>query len=197
MPMEFLYLFLLSLLLINSFLVFLSKNPVYSVLFLILVFCNAASILIILHIEFLALLYIIIYVGAIAVLFLFVVMMLNVKIKKATNLYYLLTLVFFNIIFLFVLYSFLDNVFSFFKINAYINFNPDFFIVNVDNLSNIFVFGQVLYNYYLICFLLVGILLLVAMIGAIVLTLNFQSNRKNEIVFKQLSRSDNILSFIQ
>ena len=195
--MEFLYLFLLSLLLINSFLVFLSKNPVYSVLFLILVFCNAASILIILHIEFLALLYIIIYVGAIAVLFLFVVMMLNVKIKKATNLYYLLTLVFFNIIFLFVLYSFLDNVFSFFKINAYINFNPDFFIVNVDNLSNIFVFGQVLYNYYLICFLLVGILLLVAMIGAIVLTLNFQSNRKNEIVFKQLSRSDNILSFIQ
>ena len=62
-----------------------ARNPVHSVLFLILVFCNAAGLLILLEAEFLALLFIVVYVGAIAVLFLFVVMMLNVKISEVQD----------------------------------------------------------------------------------------------------------------
>ena len=67
----------------------------------------------------------------------------------------------------------------------------------LDSLSSIDVLGQSLYNYYLLCFLLAGLILLVAMIGAIVLTLNFRSHRKNELVSRQLSRSDNFLAFFK
>ena len=56
---------------------------------------------------------------------------------------------------------------------------------------------QSLYNYYLVCFLLAGLILLVAMVGAIVLTLNFSSQRRNELVSRQLSRSDNFLAFFK
>jgi len=64
-------------------------------------------------------------------------------------------------------------------------------------LTSIDVLGQILYNYYLLCFLLAGLILLVAMIGAIVLTLNFRSQRKNELVSRQLSRSENFLAFFK
>mgnify|MGYP003956924073 FL=1 len=67
----------------------------------------------------------------------------------------------------------------------------------LDNLTNIDVLGQSLYNYYLSCFLLAGLILLVAMIGAIVLTLNFSSQRKNELASRQLSRSDSFLAFFR
>jgi NADH-quinone oxidoreductase subunit J len=62
-----------------------SKNPIHSVIFLILVFCNATGLLLLFKIELLAMMFIIIYVGAIAVLFLFVVMMLNIKINQPTK----------------------------------------------------------------------------------------------------------------
>ena len=75
------------------------------------------------------------------------------------------------------------------------------FKVLLKNSDNIFLsfnlFNQSLYNYFLSCFLIAGLILLVAMIGAIVLTLNFKSNRKNELVNKQLSRSDNFLTFLK
>jgi len=66
---------------ISATLVILSKNPINSVIFLILVFCNATGLLLLLKVELLAMMFIIIYVGAIAVLFLFVVMMLNIKVN--------------------------------------------------------------------------------------------------------------------
>jgi NADH:ubiquinone oxidoreductase subunit 6 (subunit J) len=84
-----LHYFFSFLLLLSSIFVFISKNPVHSVLFLILTFCNAAGILFLFNAEFLGLVFIIIYVGAIAVLFLFVVMMLNVKIYSSDEFYYL------------------------------------------------------------------------------------------------------------
>ncbi len=68
--------------LFSAIMVISARNPVHSVLFLILVFCNSAGLLILLEAEFLALIFIVVYVGAIAVLFLFVVMMLNVKITE-------------------------------------------------------------------------------------------------------------------
>ena len=83
--MLFLHSFLTFLLLFSSVFVLISENPVHSVLFLILTFCNAAAILLLLNVEFLGLIFIIVYVGAIAVLFLFVVMMLNVKIYSSKS----------------------------------------------------------------------------------------------------------------
>jgi len=80
--MKYLHLFLCSLLFGSGAFVSLSKTSIESVLFLILTFCNAAAILFLLNVEFLGLIFIIIYVGAIAVLFLFVIMMLNVKTEE-------------------------------------------------------------------------------------------------------------------
>lgn len=74
-----------SIALISAAMVIVSRNPIHSVIFLILVFCNAAGLLILLKIEFIAMMFLIIYVGAIAVLFLFVVMMLNIKIGELSE----------------------------------------------------------------------------------------------------------------
>jgi NADH-quinone oxidoreductase subunit J len=72
---------------ICSFLIIVSKNPIHSILYLILVFCNVSFVFIILNIEFVALIFLIVYVGAIAVLFLFVVMMLNIKIIELDEIF--------------------------------------------------------------------------------------------------------------
>jgi NADH-quinone oxidoreductase subunit J len=74
-----------SLAVISSLMVIRSENPVHSVLFLILAFFNASGLLLLLEVEFLAMLFIIVYVGAVAVLFLFVVMMLNIKVSQDTG----------------------------------------------------------------------------------------------------------------
>lgn len=184
--------FLVILLIISGFCVFLSDNPVHSVLFLILTFCEAASILFLFHAEFLGLLFIIIYVGAIAVLFLFVVMMLNVKVYSSKVLLYIPLLVLSATLMFAQFSTFFTKVF----------FNIDFQSLDMgtialfDGLSNIDLFGQVFYNNFLICFLLAGLVLLIAMIGAIVLTVNFKSHRKNELVIRQLAGSEkNILHF--
>lgn len=66
-----------------------------------------------------------------------------------------------------------------------------------DDLYNIDMLGQSLYNYYLSCFLLAGLILLVAMIGAIVLTLSFYGHRKNELSVRQLTRTHDFLSFFK
>jgi NADH-quinone oxidoreductase subunit J len=193
--MIFLHSFLSFLLLFSSIFVLISENPVHSVLFLILTFCNASAILLLLNVEFLGLIFIIIYVGAIAVLFLFVVMMLNVKIYSSKSfaqnpIVFLIGFIAFSQIFLLLEKTFLDS-------NTLIASETVSVSTFLDSLSSIDVLGQGLYNNYIICFLIAGLVLLVAMIGAIVLTLNFSSQRKNEIVFRQLSRSDNFLAFFR
>ena len=191
--MQFLHSFLTFLLILSGLFVLISENPVHSVLFLILTFCNASAILFLFKVDFLALIFIIIYVGAIAVLFLFVVMMLNVKSFSTLNLFYLPFLLLGIFVLLIQIFLFVENVFFGFD---YTVENNTYSAYNLfDNLNNIDVLGQGLYNYFLICFLLAGLVLLVAMIGAIVLTLNFSSSRKHELVYRQLSRSDNFLSF--
>ena len=79
---SFLLDFFASIALISATMVIVSKNPIHSVVSLILVFCNATGLLILLKMEFIAMMFLIIYVGAIAVLFLFVVMMLNIKVNE-------------------------------------------------------------------------------------------------------------------
>jgi len=204
--MKYLHLFLCSLLFGSGAFVSLSKTSIESVLFLILTFCNAAAILFLLNVEFLGLIFIIIYVGAIAVLFLFVIMMLNVKTEeqnifssKDADLQKTLTkFIILNIflilsassVYLFLGNVFLENEFYIFQ-GLYNN------IFNFDSLNNIDILGQVLYNYFLVCFLLAGLILLIALIGAIVLTLRFNTFQKKQHVFRQLSRTDNLFSFFK
>ena len=191
----FLHYILIFLFILSNIFVLISENPVHSVLFLILTFCNAAAILFLFNVEFLGLIFIIIYVGAIAILFLFVIMMLNVKINSYISLIKLPLILVFSFIFLTQIFFYLNEVFIF---NNSISFTEyPLFSFLIDNLDNADLLGQVLYNNFLVCFLIAGLILLVAMIGAISLTLNFRSERKNELVIRQLSRSDNFLSFFK
>ena len=178
-------------LILNSFFVFISINPIHSVLFLILTFCNASIVLFVFNLDFLALIFIMIYVGAIAILFLFIVMMLNIKNELLTNRSYLPFIIFGILSFT------LQLIFVFEKIFYDINIIPELFNFQIyfDNLTNLQMLGQILFNCFLTCFLIAGFILLVAMLGAIVLTLNFSSRRKNELSTRQLSRSNNFLIF--
>lgn len=183
---------LLFVILSLSILLILSKNPVYSVLFLVVIFLCSSIILILFGLDFLSLLFVIIYVGAIAVLFLFVVMMLDLKVYGFS--YNEILTILFS---MFLSFTFCIIVYysSFFAI-----VNPNFsafylFEKTIDSLNNIDIFGQFLYNYFVPCFLIAGIILLVAMIGAITLTLKYKSHRKNEMTSRQLSRTHIFLSF--
>ena len=190
--MELLHLFMSFNLIFICILVFAVDNPVHSVLSLILAFFNAAIILLLFDVEFLGIVFIIIYVGAIAILFLFVVMMLNVKIFSFDlTQYYLLLFSFFTIFSIQVL-TIVFKTFPQLESQSTYSIIPSFYF---DTLNNLNLIGQVLYNYYASCFLLAGLVLLVAMIGAISLTLNFTSKRKTELLYKQLARSENSISF--
>lgn len=200
--MEILHFFLCSLLILSGLWVSISLNPIESVLFLILAFCNTAAILFIFNVEFLGLLFIIIYVGAVAVLFLFIIMMLNIKNPNDSvlNISYLKSIYDKIKIFVFsflviVLFLFLQNTF---QQDTFLFFDKNFDFVSIfDRLNNIDVIGQVLYNYFIICFLLAGLVLLISLIGAIVLTLRFNSVKKSQLVSRQLSRTDNFLTFFK
>lgn len=165
----FFQIFLLSSFLISSFSIFFSIHIIHSLLFLILVFIHAAILLLINQLEFLSLLLVIIYVGAVAILFLFIVMMLNVKhININWKLKGSLFAIFmFILAFQFIIFQTIDE--------SIVLENTFFFFSNYlfDDLNNLDLFGQILYNNYLIAVLLGGFVLLIAVIGSIVLTLNF------------------------
>ena len=173
--------------LLSALMVISTKNPVHSVLFLILAFLNAAGIFVILHAEFLAMILIIVYVGAVAVLFLFVVMMLDIKstIEKSNILQYMPIGLFIGFVFIAELVIVLINT----KLelsNMQILSNP---LNKFAELSNTKAIGSVLYTDYILHFQLAGVILLVAMIGSIVLTLRERTGVKRQSVEEQLSRS--------
>ena len=187
------FFFFSSLSIIFSFFVIISKNPVHSILSLILVFFNAASLLIILGAEFLAMLFIIVYVGAVAVLFLFVIMMLNVKVTKLTSSIYRylpISLIFGSIFFFeFFMLFYFDLV----SVNTnYLHLFENNFVnewsTSVVPVSNISVLGQLLYTYFSYLFILSGIILLVSMLGAISLTLHRRNDVKKQFIYKQIER---------
>lgn len=171
----------------------LSQNSVHTVLLLILIFfCSAAS-LILFGVDFIPLLFIIIYVGAIAVLFLFIVMMLDLKTNNQKEYNFINS--FESIL---ITYCLLYDIAV--KSNFVDLFSTDFIVNeqfnnNLDSFFNIDIFGQSLFNYFIPCFLIAGLVLLVAMLGAIVLTLRFSANRKNQISSKQLSKNNQFLSY--
>jgi len=176
-----------------SCVVVLSKNPVHSILSLILVFFNASSLLILLGSEFLAMLFIIVYVGAVAVLFLFIIMMLNIKISALTTSIYRYLPVFFVLgsvfVFEFLMLFYFDLV-SLSISNLYlcqINFINDW-SSSLEPSNNINVLGQLLYTHYSYLFLLSGVILLVSMLGAISLTLHKRNDTKRQLIYKQIRR---------
>jgi NADH-quinone oxidoreductase subunit J len=175
-----------------------SKNPIHSVLFLILVFFNIAGLLIMLGIEFLALLFLIVYVGAIAVLFLFIIMMLSIKIPE----YKIVIQRYFPIIFILGTGFFCEVLtifeidFSFLIITPFKNININNFYLNyivfwsfdIIQITNIEIFSSMLYTHYAYVFVISGIILLVAMIGAITLTLHHRIDVKRQKVYKQIKQ---------
>lgn len=242
-----------------------SKNPVNSVLFLVLVFCNATGLLILVDLDFFAMIFLVVYVGAIAILFLFVVMMLNIKLTEINeNIFrYLPMGGLIGIIFLFEVFLMIDNDlapliqfvdisnmdihgiheeydFLFYSANAlgglnflYIRFtdlilnmikyfyatiklkrygqtydlfckihinvrplppsplaNPWFteWAGNSKNVTNIETLGSVIYTFFFYYFIVASIILLVAMIGAIVLTMHKSIDVKRQEVFDQNTR---------
>ena len=179
-----------AILLLSSLMVISTKNPVHSVLFLILAFLNAAGIFVILHAEFLAMILIIVYVGAVAVLFLFVVMMLDFKtsLEKDNILQYMPIGLLIGLVFIAELVIVLINT-RLDLSNIQILSNP---LDNFSDQSNTEAIGSILYTNYVLYFQLSGVILLVAMVGSIVLTLRDREGVKRQVVSEQVDRKGKI-----
>jgi NADH-quinone oxidoreductase subunit J len=186
MSVEGFFFYLFSAIMIGSaFMVIFSRNPVHSVLFLILAFFNAAGLFLLLGAEFLAMILLIVYVGAVAVLFLFVVMMLDVDFTEIKQgfLKYLPISATIGLIVLFELIL-VDGAWT---------IDPDS-LGNVatptpPGMSNTMALGRVLYTQYVYLFLASGLILLTAMIGAIILTLHHKVGVKRQDVAVQNART--------
>ena len=179
-----------TVILLSALMVISSRNPVHSVLFLILAFFNAAGLFVILHAEFLAMILIIVYVGAVAVLFLFVVMMLDFKVslEKSNILQYMPIGIFVGMVFISELIIVLVNTKLELK-NIQILTNP---LSNFENLTNTEAIGSILYTDYILYFQVSGIILLVAMVGSIVLTLRDREGVKRQSILQQIDRTSQI-----
>jgi NADH-ubiquinone oxidoreductase chain 6 len=179
-----------SIALVSGIMVIRAKNPVHSVLFLILVFCNSSALLVLLGLDFFAMILLVVYVGAIAVLFLFVVMMLNIKIAEIHEnaLRYLPVGGIIGLIFLLEIFLIVDNDYIplFEPTNLSMNFlTYTAYASKIQSWTNIESVGNLLYTTYFILFLVSSLILLVAMIGAIVLTMHKTAKVKRQDVFQQ------------
>jgi NADH-quinone oxidoreductase subunit J len=169
----------------SAVMVIVSRNPVHSVLFLILAFVNASGLFVLMGAEFLAMILVVVYVGAVAVLFLFVIMMLDVdfvELREGFSQYLPLGVV-------------IGGIFMFellLTVAAWV-INPDVAksITSAipTNVSNTEALGLVLYTKYINYFQIAGMILLVAMIGAIVLTLRHKVSVKRQDINVQNART--------
>ncbi|MDC0974875.1 NADH-quinone oxidoreductase subunit J [Candidatus Pelagibacter sp.] len=177
-----------SIAIISAIMVTVSKNTVHSVFFLILDFISISCLFIMIGAEFLGMIMLIVYVGAVAVLFLFVVMMLNVAQQK--NQWFLSeessghipvgliisTIIFFELIIVIGGWKYKPELFDKIKTSS------------AETVSNTHSLGQILYTDYIHVFQISGMILLVAMIGAIVLTFRQREGVKRQDYIKQISR---------
>ena len=182
----------------SAMMVTISRNTVYSVFFLILVFVSISTLFILIGAEFLGMIMLIVYVGAVAVLFLFVVMMLNVtqqsiKFSKKKGIFNNISvglivgiIIFLELIIAVGGWKYRD---SFVPLNS---IDPNL------NISNTHALGNVLYTDYIHLFQISGMILLVAMIGAIALTFSKRENIKRQSYFKQINRQkESSISLVQ
>ena len=159
-----------------------ARNPVHSVLWLILAFFNAAGLMLLVGAEFIAMLVVIVYVGAVAVLFLFVVMMLDIDFAQLRS-GFTANLPFGIIIALVLLAEIVVALFAHQAGPAFATQHPAAAVQ-----PNIVALGQLLYSRYLFAFELAGLILLVAMVGAIVLTHRSRGDLRTPKVSKQIRR---------
>ncbi len=174
----------------SALLVVLARNPVHSVLWLILAFFSAAGLMVLLGAEFIAMLLVIVYVGAVMVLFLFVVMMLDVDFAelKSGFVSYLPLGALIGVILIVELGLVLGNwVFADASPATRIAVMPAPLAI-----PNTQALGLLLYDHYILIFQLAGLILLVAMIGAIVLTLRHRTNVKRQDVLAQIYRGQDV-----
>ena len=175
---------------VSAIMVTVSKNTVHSVFFLILDFISISCLFIMIGAEFLGMIMLIVYVGAVAVLFLFVVMMLNVAQQKNTWFKSSSDSSHIPI-------GLLVSVIIFFELIIVIGgwkYKPDLLnsiSLNISETTNTHSIGYVLYTDYIHLFQLSGMILLVAMIGAIILTFRQRDGLKRQSYFKQISRERN------
>lgn len=173
-----------AVMLLSAVMVISAKNPVHSVLFLIFAFFNSAGLFVLLGAEFIAMLMVIVYVGAVAVLFLFVVMMLNIDfVKLRSGFIKFLPL---GILLTVVLLAELVMVIQASTTGGLHLASPDFPISEA--VSNTRAIGAILYTDYVYAFQVAGIILLVAMIGAITLTLRTREGVRKQDINKQVRR---------
>lgn len=179
----FFYLFA-SLIVIGSGLVVISNNPIYSVLWLIFSFCNASGLMILLGAEFLAMMLIVIYVGAVAVLFLFVIMMLDIHaayaMEQLKKNWLISSVVAFIMLLDFIIIILLGTQ----KITV-----PDNKLATISDISNTKAIGLILYTDFILPFQMSGIILFVAMIACISLTIKHRPGVKRQNICNQNSKS--------
>ena len=187
MSLEALFFYLFSAVAVASALMVVSaRNPVHSVLFLILTFVNAAALFLMTGAEFLALILIVVYVGAVAVLFLFVVMMLDIdftKLRSGIMEYAPVGALVGIVLAAELIIVLVGNAFRVENTGTAVQPIPD-----MDEVPNIQALGDILYTDYVFFFQIAGMILLVAMIGAIVLTLRHKENVKRQDIGKQVAR---------
>lgn len=180
----------------SAFMVIVSRHPVFSLLFLVASFIFSAFLLFLLECEFLALLFIVVYVGAIAVLFLFAVMMLESKFSDLSRNvmgYVPVAAIIGAVTFLLFKSAFSEN---FAKSNSqgfYENFYTNWYDL-IDSTNDVEVYGQVLYSFFVLQFLIAGLILLLILIGVVYLTNTYSLNEKTleQVAFKQLARESKL-----
>ena len=171
----------------SALMVIFSKQPINSILFLIFSFINAAGLFLLAGAEFLALIIVIVYVGAVAVLFLFVIMMLDFNpetIKEETKKYLPVGLLVGSVLFIEIIMM----------MNSPEIFSKEFKIIGrivETDLTNTEILGSLIYTEYFLQFQMAGFILLVAMIGAIVLTLRHRDFVRRQNIHDQVSRDPN------
>lgn len=179
-----------AVLVVSALLVITARNPVHSVLFLILAFFNAAGLFVLMGAEFIAMILVIVYVGAVAVLFLFVVMMLDISfadLRKGAMQYVPLGLVSGGILLLELI-----SVFAAWKFSPEVDKN--LVSPTPDNITNTEALGRLIYTDYALVFQAAGLVLLVAMIGAIVLTHRYRPDvRRQKVSVQNARRPEDVL----
>ncbi len=174
-----------AILLVSAAMVVSARNPVHSVLFLILAFFNAAALFLIAGAEFLAMILVIVYVGAVAVLFLFVVMMLDIdfdQLRSGFQRYLPIGAAVGAVLFLELLLVFSGWQLAPNSIQFHASPTPA-------GVSNTEALGMLMYTDYVLLFQLAGLILLVAMIGAIVLTLRDRKTSRHQVIAVQTART--------
>jgi NADH-quinone oxidoreductase subunit J len=180
---------------LSAVLVVANRNPVYSVLFLVLTFFNAAGLFVLLGAEFLAMMLVVVYVGAVAVLFLFVVMMLDinfVELRQGFVRYLPIGLIIGLVLFCELIFVLGSGAITVQLGQAIASPTPD-----VAQMGNTQALGTILYTHYFYLFQASGLVLLVAMIGAIVLTHREREGVKRQKIANQVARGRDSVAVVK